>query len=111
MLKRVYQGSTDCDLFEDFIAQLLHYCGRYPEPKPVIAMDNLFKLVRQQLLVNPSLIQPAMWSLLAKFSSTRILLVDSSPKASFGGSLKPLSLCHAFFLLALRCCSITSNFL
>ena len=32
MLRRVYQGSTDSDLFEDFIAQLLHHCGRYTEP-------------------------------------------------------------------------------
>ena len=40
MLRRVYQGSTDSDLFEDFIAQLLHHCGRYPEPKSVIIMDN-----------------------------------------------------------------------
>jgi len=40
ILRRVYQGSTDCDLFEDFIAQLLHHCGRYPEPKSVIVMDN-----------------------------------------------------------------------
>ncbi|KAF6836800.1 hypothetical protein CMUS01_05280 [Colletotrichum musicola] len=30
VLRRVYQGSTDSDLFEDFIAQLLHHCGRYP---------------------------------------------------------------------------------
>ena len=40
MLRRVYQGSTDSDLFEDFIAQLLHHCGRYPESKSVIVMDN-----------------------------------------------------------------------
>jgi transposase len=40
VLRRVYQGSTDGDLFEDFIAQLLHHCGRYPEPKSVIVMDN-----------------------------------------------------------------------
>jgi transposase len=40
MLRRVYQGSTDSDLFEDFIAQLLHHCGRYPEPKSVIVIDN-----------------------------------------------------------------------
>jgi len=26
--------------FEDFISQLLHHCGRYPEPKSVIVMDN-----------------------------------------------------------------------
>ena len=40
MLRRVYQGSTDSDLFEDFIAQLLHYCSRYPQPKSGIVMDN-----------------------------------------------------------------------
>jgi hypothetical protein len=40
MLRRVYQGSTDSDLFEDFIAKLLHHCGRYPEPKSVIVIDN-----------------------------------------------------------------------
>jgi hypothetical protein len=40
MLRRVYQGSTDSELFEDFIAQLLHHCGRYPEPKSVIVIDN-----------------------------------------------------------------------
>ncbi|KAF6783011.1 hypothetical protein CSOJ01_15943 [Colletotrichum sojae] len=40
VLRRVYQGSTDSDLFEDFIAQLLHHCGRYPEPKSVLVMDN-----------------------------------------------------------------------
>ena len=40
MLRRVYQGSTDSDLFKDFIAQLLHHCGRYPEPKSVIVIDN-----------------------------------------------------------------------
>ena len=53
-----------------------------------------------------------MGSLLAVFSSTTILLVDSSPKTSFGGSLKPLSLCRAFLLLLpFRRCRITSNFL
>jgi transposase len=40
ILRRVYQGSTDSDLFEAFIAQLLQHCGRFPEPKSVIVMDN-----------------------------------------------------------------------
>ena len=40
VLRRVYQGSTDSNLFEDFIAHLLHHCGRYPKPKSVIVMDN-----------------------------------------------------------------------
>ena len=40
MLRRVYQGSTDTAMFEDFIAQLLQHCGRFPEPKSVIVMDN-----------------------------------------------------------------------
>lgn len=40
LLRRVYQGSTDSDLFKGFITQLLHHCGRHPEPKSVIVMDN-----------------------------------------------------------------------
>jgi transposase len=40
VLRRVYQGLTNSSLFEDFIAQLLHHCGRYPEPKSVIVMNN-----------------------------------------------------------------------
>jgi transposase len=40
LLRRVYQGSTDTEFFEDFIEHLLHYCGRYPEPKSVLVMDN-----------------------------------------------------------------------
>jgi transposase len=27
-------------MFEDFIEQLLHHCGRWPEPKSVLVMDN-----------------------------------------------------------------------
>jgi len=33
LLARVFQGSTDSVVFEDFIEQLLHHCGRWPEPK------------------------------------------------------------------------------
>jgi transposase len=41
VIKRwVYQGSTDTQLFDMFIEQLLHHCGRYPEPKSVLVMDN-----------------------------------------------------------------------
>ena len=40
LLRRVYQESTSADLFEEFISHLLHYCGRYPEAKSVIIMDN-----------------------------------------------------------------------
>ncbi|KAK1837704.1 hypothetical protein CCHR01_19672 [Colletotrichum chrysophilum] len=37
---RIFQGSTDSDVFGDFIEELLHFCGRWPEPKSVIIMDN-----------------------------------------------------------------------
>lgn len=37
---RVFQGSTDASFFEDFIEELLEHCGKYPEPKSVIIMDN-----------------------------------------------------------------------
>lgn len=40
VLARVYQGSTDSSVFEDFVQQLLAHCGRWPEPKSVLVMDN-----------------------------------------------------------------------
>lgn len=40
LLSRVYQGSTDLDVFEDFLEQLLHHCGRWPEHSSVLIMDN-----------------------------------------------------------------------
>jgi transposase len=40
ILARVFQGSTDSEVFEDFMQQLLPLCGRWPEPKSVIIMDN-----------------------------------------------------------------------
>jgi transposase len=40
LLSRVFQGSTDSSIFEDFIEQLLPHCGRWPEPKSVLIMDN-----------------------------------------------------------------------
>ena len=40
VLARVFQGSTDSAILEDFIEQLLHHCGRWPEPKSAIVMDN-----------------------------------------------------------------------
>jgi len=40
ILARVFQGSTDTTVFEDFIEQLLHHCGKWPKPKSVLIMDN-----------------------------------------------------------------------
>jgi transposase len=40
ILTRVFQGSTDSTVFEDFIEQLLPLCGKWPEPKSVLVMDN-----------------------------------------------------------------------
>lgn len=40
ILSRVFRGSTDAAVFEDFIDQLLRHCGRWPEPKSVLVMDN-----------------------------------------------------------------------
>lgn len=40
LLSRVFQGSTDNEVFEDYIEQLLPHCGRWPEPKSVLVMDN-----------------------------------------------------------------------
>ncbi|EAQ88761.1 hypothetical protein CHGG_05380 [Chaetomium globosum CBS 148.51] len=35
-LARIYRGSTDAVIFEDFIDQLLHHCGKWPEPNSVL---------------------------------------------------------------------------
>lgn len=40
VLSRIFQGSTDTAVFEDFIKQLLQHCGKWPEPKSVLVMDN-----------------------------------------------------------------------
>ena len=39
-LSCVFQGSTDAPVFEDFIERLLKHCGKWPEPKSVLIMDN-----------------------------------------------------------------------
>jgi transposase len=36
----VYEENTDTQVFEGFIERLLPFCGRYPEPRSVIFMDN-----------------------------------------------------------------------
>jgi transposase len=40
LLSRVFQGTTEREIFEDFIEQLLPHCSRWPEPKSVIVIDN-----------------------------------------------------------------------
>lgn len=40
MYARVFRGSTDSTVFEDYIEELLPLCGRWPEPKSVLIMDN-----------------------------------------------------------------------
>jgi hypothetical protein len=40
VLARVFQGSTDAAVFEDFIEQLLSHYDRWPEPKSVFLIDN-----------------------------------------------------------------------
>jgi hypothetical protein len=40
LLAWVFQGTTGGTVFENFIEQLLHHCGRWPEPNLVLVMDN-----------------------------------------------------------------------
>lgn len=40
VFSRIFRGSTDTTVFEDFIAQLLQHYGRQPEPKSVLVIDN-----------------------------------------------------------------------
>jgi DDE superfamily endonuclease len=37
---RMYEGSTDTRIFEDFIEELLPYCGKWPNPRSILIMDN-----------------------------------------------------------------------
>lgn len=48
VLSRIFRGSSDAARLEDFIAQLLQHCGRWPEPRYVLIMDNVsFNLSEQ----------------------------------------------------------------
>lgn len=40
ILARVFRDSTDSIVFKDFIKELLPLCGKWPEPKSVLVMDN-----------------------------------------------------------------------
>lgn len=40
LLARIFQGSTDGEVFEDFLGELLQWCGRWPQPQSVLVMDN-----------------------------------------------------------------------
>ncbi|KAJ3548569.1 hypothetical protein NM208_g933 [Fusarium decemcellulare] len=37
---QIFPGSTDSAVFEEFIEQLLHHCGKWPEPNSVLVIDN-----------------------------------------------------------------------
>ena len=41
MLSRVFRSSTDAYVFGGFIDQLFPHCGGWPEPKPVLVIDNV----------------------------------------------------------------------
>jgi len=41
IFSQIFQGTTDSEVFEDFIEQLLPLCGRWPEPQSVLVMDKL----------------------------------------------------------------------
>lgn len=40
LLSHVSGGAADAIIFENFLAQLLQHCGRWPDPKSVLVMDN-----------------------------------------------------------------------
>lgn len=37
---KVFEGSTNSKRFEEFLERLLPYCGKWPEPKSVLIIDN-----------------------------------------------------------------------
>ena len=40
VLSRIFQGSTDAIIFEDFMAKLLQHCKKWPDERSVDVMDN-----------------------------------------------------------------------
>jgi hypothetical protein len=46
LLSRVFQGSMGSGTFEDFMEQLLHHCGRWPESKAVLIMKIRLTIVQ-----------------------------------------------------------------
>jgi hypothetical protein len=36
----IFRGSTNTSVFKDFIEQLLQHCGKWPELKSILVMDN-----------------------------------------------------------------------
>lgn len=42
LLSRVFQGTTDSAMYEDYIEQLLQHCEPFPKPRSVLVMDNAF---------------------------------------------------------------------
>ncbi|RFU72915.1 transposase [Trichoderma arundinaceum] len=36
----IFEGSTDGEKFEEFLERLLPYCGKWPEPRSVLIIDN-----------------------------------------------------------------------
>ena len=40
LLADIYQGTTNGAIFESFIERVLPLCGRWPEPRSVLIMDN-----------------------------------------------------------------------
>jgi hypothetical protein len=91
---RIFQGSTDSMVFEDFVQELLPLCGRWPEPKSVLVMDNT------------SFHQPERVEQLCADAGVKVLSLppyspDLNPMEEFFAELKalirrswPLHLCH-----------------
>lgn len=40
VLSRAFQGTTNANVFEEFIEHLLPFCGKWPEDRSVLVMDN-----------------------------------------------------------------------
>lgn len=77
----VYEENTDTQVFESFIERLLPFCGRYPEPRSVIFMDNAsfhFSLKIDEVLAQAGVVK----ELQAPYSP------DLNPIDRFFGSVK-----------------------
>lgn len=77
VLRRVIQGSTDGDVFKDFIKRLLQHCNQWPEPMSVLIMDNasFHHMVKIQQLCSDSGVKLIYHPLFTRFEPCRGVLL------------------------------------
>lgn len=94
-LARIYPGSTDAVIFEDFIEQLLLHCGKWPGPNSVLVMDNasIHRSERlEQMCVDAGVRVLKLAPYSPDMNPIKELLQRSRPTSNSNGTTTPISL-------------------